>query len=732
MLKANIFRVKLLCVSCLLFFITAFVVSAQSNFDVLRRPGGNTPGPQWLSFTDAGNSLYHYLSRQAFELLESRVKITADLNSLEDWQKRQETIKQALMDIVGPFPQKTPLNPKILKTVKKDGFKVEQLVFESQPGFYVTASLFIPEGLKRGSKVPAVLYCSGHTDIAYRSTNETYQVLILNLVKKGFVVLAFDPVGQGERLQYFNAETGKSDIGASTAEHSYCGIQAFITGSSLAKYMIYDGIRAVDYLLTRKEVDPSRIAITGCSGGGTQTSYIAAFDDRIKVAIPQCYITNLTRLLQSLGPQDAEQNLFHGIKRQIDHADYLIVRAPKPTLVLATTEDFFNIHGTRETVREVEKIFKAYGMEENFGMAEDAGLHGTTRKNREVMYAFLQKHFNYPGNPVEENVEFLSMEEMKITELGQISTTFGGETVFSLNKKDVEECMIKLENSRKNMQEHLPIALKKAERLSGYISPGPISEPVLTGCIYKEKYLIEKFYTQGEGDYVIPFILLKPVRSNNKAIIYIHPDGKAAEAHDGGEIEYFLDQGFTVLAPDLPGVGELGIGSRVNSVWFTSVLIGRSIVAIQAADINRLADVLQKYMFINEIYGLARKEMSPALLHAAAFNKRISRIALIEPYSSYRSVVMNRFYDQRFVSGAVAASLTAYDLPDLAASLAPRKLAMIGITDGNSERKDRGVNEELLIIKNYYQQNNASNKLQILMEEPSKSIMTKLLTDWLN
>ena len=109
--------------------------------------------------------------------------------------------------------------------------------------------------------------------------------MILNLVKKGFAVFAFDPYGQGERLQYFDEKEGKSRF-SPTREHSYPGAQLFINGASTAKYMIWDGIRAVDYLLTRKEVDPERIGITGRSGGGTQSSHIAAFDDRIKAAAP--------------------------------------------------------------------------------------------------------------------------------------------------------------------------------------------------------------------------------------------------------------------------------------------------------------------------------------------------------------------------------------------------------------------------------------------------------------
>lgn len=216
--------------------------------------------------------------------------------------------------------------------------------------------MFVPEGHKKREKAPVVIYCSGHSEEGYR--NAIYMHIIVNLVKKGFIVFAFDPVGQWERLEYFDPKTGKSIVGGPTTEHSYPGAQAFITGSSQARYMIWNGIRAVDYLLTRKEVDPARIGITGRSGGGTQSAYIAAMDDRIYAAAPENYLTNFTRLLQTIGPQDAEQNMFNAIIRGIDHGDFLLVRAPKPALMITTTRDMFSIQGVLETEKEVAAIYK--------------------------------------------------------------------------------------------------------------------------------------------------------------------------------------------------------------------------------------------------------------------------------------------------------------------------------------------------------------------------------------
>jgi hypothetical protein len=692
---------------------------SQSELDVIK---------SWIHFSDASNSLYHHLASQAFDFLDKRTNTVAAIHSLPDWKKRQEFVRKTLLDIVGPFPAKTPLNPRITRTIVKDGYKVEHIVYESQPGFYVTSSFYIPNNLK--SKAPAIIYCSGHSDIGYR--NPIYQHVILNLVKKGFIVFAFDPVGQGERSEYYDPSKGKSSVGGTTTEHSIAGAQAFIAGSSQARYVIWDGIRAVDYLLTRKEVDPARIGMTGRSGGGTQTAYIAAMDDRIKAAAPENYITNFTRLIETVGPQDAEQNMFNAIERGIDMGDYLEVRAPKPTLMITTTRDMFSIQGARETAKEASGIFKAYGKPENFRMVTDDSIHASTKKNREAMYAFFQKYLGNPGDSSDEELAILTPEELQVTKTGQVSTSLNSETVYSLNMKTARKLENKLQSSRKNFPGYLAGVLKSAKQLSGYRAPKESHEPIFTGRFQKDGYVIEKYFVKGEGDYVIPYLLMKPENPNHKALIYLHPLGKSAEALPGGEMEWFVKNGFTVLAPDILGTGEMGPGKfRGDSyikgvsynVWFLSILINRSIVGVQAEDIVRLANLLKKTQGINEVYGLARKEMAPALLHAAAFDPSITRIALVQPYSSYLSIVTNRFYKPDFIQGGVPAALEAYDLPDLAASLAPKRLVMAGVTDGaDNNSNPESIKEDLQIISDAYHSREAGKQLSITAGSSAKEL----------
>lgn len=693
--------------------LTALMVFAQKEFDGIRGTHN------WPEFSDAPNALYHHIADQAYAYLEKRSKKTGAIQSLAQWQKRQQGLKASLQQAIGAFPARTLLNAQIVKTYQKDFYRLENIIYESQPGYYVTSSLFIPDVAGRS---PAIIYCSGHSDNGYRTNG--YLNEILNLVKKGFIVFAFDPMGQGERLQYYNPETNRSRFRWPSYEHSYPGAQLFITGNTLARNFIWDGIRAVDYLLTRKEVDPARIGITGRSGGGTQSAYIAAFDDRIKAAAPENYITNFRRLFQAMGPQDAEQNFFYGIKKELDMADLLAVRAPKPMLVVTTTQDMFPIQGAIETCEEVAKIYKAYGRPENFSMVTDDAPHASTKKNREASYHFFQRALGNPGNPYEEEVKLPAAEELKVTRTGQVSTSLNAETAFSLNSKDALRRMQKLEATRKNMPAYFPAILQAAKQLSGYHQPEESPAPWFAGRIQRTGYTIEKYLLKGEGNYMIPYIILKPEKPTKKALLYLNPEGKAADVQEGGDMEWLVKNGVMIVAPDLVGLGEMGPGefkgdSYVDSVsynlWFAGILTGRSITGIQAGDVVRIASQLKKEG-VKEIYGLAKNQMAPVLLHAAAFSRMISRVALIQPYSSYRSIVMEKDYKADFLHSAVAGSIGVYDLPDLEACLAPRPLLIAGVTDarGNMNMGEEIMND-LSVVKAAYK-NTAPGQLQITGE----------------
>ena len=636
----------------------------------------------WLIHKDASNSLYNYLAGEAFDILEQKYREVDRLETEADWLAQQEKSREALRKVIGSFPEKTPLNVEVTGVYVEEGFRMEKVVYESMPGYHVTAGLFIPDGAE---KAPAVIYCSGHTENGFRS--DVYQWVILNLVKKGFVVLAVDPVGQGERWQYFDPDTGQSAVGGPTLEHSYPGTQAFLAGLSLAKYMIWDGIRSVDFLETRAEVDATRIGITGRSGGGTQSSYIAAMDDRITAAAPECYITSYQRLLESIGPQDAEQNFYHGIAEGVDHLDILLARAPKPTMMITTTRDFFSIQGARETFSRAQKAWKALGSEDTVCMVEDNAPHASTVKNREAMYAFFQKHLGLPGSSEDQKVEPLDPADIRITKTGQVVTSYKETTLFEI---------IKEEGLKKIASEKPGNLAQTVEALSGHSKPARKAEPVFTGRLVREGYVVEKYFAEGEGGYPVPFLLFIPEGEDTcEPVLYLHPRGKGAAAGPGQEIEAIVKAGHPVLAPDLVGLGEMGpgsftgdawdfkVGRGAHNIWYLAMHLKKSLVGIRAADVTRLSGYLAARFDADEsgITAIARGVLGPVLQHAALMDRNMKRVAVVDSIASWRMLLENEYYRPELIHGAVAGALLEYDLPDLVNSLASRDLLVINPVD---------------------------------------------------
>jgi len=654
--------------------IVVILLSAQS---VLAQGEDLNVFTRWFNYAHADWLVRDHLNSIAFEKLRARQNLIAGLRSADDWRRRQAEVKATLARVLGPFPERTPLHARVTRTVEKSDFRIEHIVFESRPNFYVTATLFLPR--KLSGKAPAVLNVIGHTDIAFRSP--FYQRLILNLVRKNFIVFAMDPIGQGERLQYFDPQLGRSLIGGSTSEHSYLGKQCFLTGDSAANYFAWDGIRAIDYLQSRPEVDPERIGITGISGGGTQTSYISAVDERVKVAAPANYICGLRRLYESIGPQDGEQNFNAGVLNGLDHADFLEVRAPRPTLMLVTTRDFFSIQGARETYEEARRAFEALGAPDHLSITEDDAGHDYTKKNLEALYAFFQKHLQNPGDPGDQEVDLLTMEELRITPNGQLIGSFEGETVFSINRKRAEDLARVLEKSRSALDSHLDRVPNEARRISGYLDPGLPSGQVFRGRYQRSGYAIELYFMPGEGKIVLPFLLFRPDQvSRPKAVLYLHPEGKKAGAALGGEIESLVKLGYAVLSPDLSATGELGEAG--DAVTFLGVVTGRSLPGVRAADIVRMVRFLQSQPDIDarQVAAVSLRGMATPLLHAAAWEQGIGKVALIEPFVSFASVAGHRYYQVSFAD-LVPNAMTAYDLTDLEACLAPRPLLIVNPAD---------------------------------------------------
>ncbi|HEX6892944.1 MAG TPA: alpha/beta hydrolase family protein [Chryseolinea sp.] len=686
----------------------------------------------WIRYNNPGSQLINHLTDLASQLYSERDTAIAKLRDKKDWLDRQALVKKKLQEVVGPFPERTPLRAITTGTIKKNGYRIEKIIFQSMPEFYVTGCLFIPDGIK--GKAPAVLNLIGHEQESFRA--ELDQVVILNLVKKGMVVFTIDPPGQGERVQYFDPKVKLSSIGYSVIEHCYFGNQCFLSGSSAARYFIWDGIRAIDYLISRKEVDAERIGVTGFSGGGTVTSYLGAFDDRVKVAIPSSWSTASRRQLETKGAQDAEAEFLNGLASGITFEDLIEVRAPKPTMMTFTSQDeYLTLQGAREAFHEIKKAYGAFDEIENVELVEDDFKHWLTPKIRLAIYSFFMKHLGIAGDATEEEIELLAAEELKITSNGQISTSLGGQMIFDANRKETERLFENILVSRKNIDNHLVNTLTKAKEISGYIEPTTnTKEAFINGRYQREGYTVGLYAIDGEGEYVIPFLLFIPDnrREKNPAIIYVHPEGKIIEATPGAEIEKLVKRGYIVAAVDPLGTGETkNRATRGLADGYAGVLIGRSIVAIQAGDIARVARYLGSHKDVdkNRIGAIGKDGMCLPLIHAAAFEPSISNVMLIGSLLSYRSVAMSRFYRVGITkneggglwhpyevdfSWGIGGVLTAYDLPDLIACIAPRKVAMSGIKDQMLEpATNELIEKEMEFPKAVYAVKNVSSNLRI-------------------
>jgi len=597
------------------------------------------------------------MDRIAQQQLSEREATVARIRTVSEAQARQAWVRAKILELLAGLPDYNgPLNARVTGRIERSQYSIEKVIFESLPEFYVTADLYVP---KEGGKHPGVLMPMGH----WEQGKLAAQPMAANLAMKGFVVLAYDPVGQGERQQAYDRRIEASLVGGATDQHFQAGAQSILAGENFARYRIWDAKRALDYLLSRPEVESEKIGCTGCSGGGTLTTYISALDPRIKVAAPACYINSWRQLFA--GPTgDSEQSFPFFLSSGLDVADYIELFAPKPWLINSTIGDFFPIEGARHAYQEALDWYRIYNAEDNIRWAVGPGPHGTPLEVREAIYEWMIRWLkDGRGNFREEPVEMAPDFDLLATETGQVE----GRQIYQ----------VILDRFRQRMsQGSTEPLLAEVRKWSGDRAGRPPVVHVLSDAP-GEVFRTQQLALEVEPGLEISGTLYAPIAPGRKsAILLVDLDTPLAErlAAHGAVVLNLQPRGVPA-----PSTGEDQAATKQNiRAW----VIGKNLAGMRAGDIERGVDVLlaQADVDAGSVRAAARNVSGVWLLMAASIDARIGKIWLDRtPYSLRAALEVPIARDLH--DAVIPGFALHWDLEDLVKAMAPRPVLWTDPTD---------------------------------------------------
>lgn len=634
----------------------------------------------WVVFPEAGRTtrdqLKAQLNAEAFRHLDMRTRTVDAVRTREEAVVRQRLVREKILRLMGGLPaEKTPLRTRHLGIEVREGYRYEKIIFESQPGLYVPGNVYLPAA--GAGPFPAILMPVGHSP----EGKEGERTTAIGLARKGFVVLKYDPIGQGERLQYYDPDLRASRVGGTTDEHSHANGHTMLIGDSVARYRVWDGIRGIDYLVTRADVDPRRIGVTGCSGGGTLTTYIAALDERVAAAAPSCYITTWRALLEKLGPQDGEQSFAHFLTEGLDIPDYIALFAPKPYLIASTRDDFFPLAGARAAFEEAKRFHGLFGAADEVHWFVGPGGHGMPRESREAVYAFFQKYLQGGrGDPTEAPVVLDPLEKILCTPTGQVADSLGSETVFSLNRRRVAQL------ARGGAPVDLPAAIRQLAGIRA--RPGEMMPAATVHRSWPRNGYRADLISLAlpEGVALTGTLLVPAAAGPHRAVVVVDARAKEIVAAPGGDAETLVRQGWLVLALQPRGTPETGTASAGLvgdfDLAFHAYLVSRSLTGLRAEDVIRAVDFLAARPDVRpeQIAAFGQGAAGVYVLHAAALDERIGRVMTQQSPAVLRLAV-ERPIHRHVYEVAVPGMLLRYDLDDLLRLIAPRPVTIVNPVD---------------------------------------------------
>jgi cephalosporin-C deacetylase-like acetyl esterase len=655
--------------------------------------------------------LVQYLDSIAASYTAARAAQVAAIHDRAQAEARQARVRKQILSLLGSLPERTPLNAKVFGETQADGFRIQKVLFESQPGFPVTALLYLPDG--PATKLPAILLAPGHSPAGKAGDYSTAAVL----ARSSFVVLSYDPIGQGERLQYPDpAKPGSSLATRPTGEHGEASLQPMLIGDTLARYMLWDAMRGIDYLSQLPQVDAHRIGAFGCSGGGAMTALVGALDPRVAAVAVACYTTSFDTLLPSLGPQDGEQSNPRFLSAGLDFPDWIEVAAPRPYAVVATYSDMFPFAGARATVIEARRFYAlfdpasagtppgsappsvppipsgpALNTDTTNNVAPIAALqfitgpggHGALTPILADIVSFFERNLK-PGADADHpeiqtgihSAASLPKDALKVTPTGQVATSYPkAETVFTLNRKRAARVLPS------------PSPAPPAQELGAAIRQTTGSE-TLPGAFNPTSEML----SAKSGSFVLPsdaggdlqgdlFVPSSPGR--HPAVLLLVPgsikENNPIALANKARFDALGAAGNLVLAmtpsPSPPGTDDMK-SPLLGPFYLLSLradLVGRTLVGLRIDDVLRATDYLSARPDVDpqQISAVASGHMGLVLLHAAALDPRLRHLSVDHVLRSYRSLL-----EAPLPTGApediVPGVLLHYDIPNLIQSLGPR------------------------------------------------------------
>jgi len=592
------------------------------------------------------------------------------LKSKAEYDAYRKGLRARMLAAIGTFPERTPLNARTVATLKRDGYVIEKVIFESMPGLLVTANLFVPDGAGRR---PAVVMSCGHSAVG--KDCDVYQRACVIAVRQGFVALMFDPYFQGERV--WTNQRG------STTEHTQMGLRANLLDGSASLLRIWDGMRAIDYVLSRPEVDSARLGYMGNSGGGTMTALMEAADDRIRAAAPSCYLTSLRAVCNEIGPQDGEQNIYGQLSFGLNHTGYVLI-PDIPVAVTCKFSDFFPFGGVRTLFKTVRTLERNVGLGERAFLNAAPGPHGWTEALETASVRFLARQFLPDCRELKIDSEDLWTcdlgSDITKMEIGLSTDEVGCTPAYSTQKAgsrhigDILAERFAASAARRK-------ALGSAEKRTLAAKLAKVRRPAETGYRVKETFadetngfsVVRLVVQYPKTGHALPAVLLAKRGAEGEPVLVT-----ATSREQGLRLATaFLEKGHPVMIADVSGIGEIGQAKHVfygckerpdEGLGAMCYLIGEPLVGRRATDMLVLGEVLSRRFGGRKPRLVAADYLAIPAAHArAADGAAFSSVTLSGKATGWADVLAAGSKDETIIYYAdiVPRAALSYDWPEL-------------------------------------------------------------------